>query len=162
MSQRYILSEQDRQIIADLKRRMDQLTVQLDNRRRYPLTAAGKSIRKAYVKTAPGAVDTVDCYLGFDDDGATAYNSTATYARDAVVSYGSYHYRSTLDNNRGNSPDSSSAWARIPEITVTCEISRGSALNAAAPRLVDGDLIYVIKDGDTWRTIWPFIATENC
>jgi hypothetical protein len=48
------------------------------------------------------------------------------------------------------------------EITVTCEICGGTALNAAFPRLEDGDRIFVIQDGTTWRALQIFQATETC
>jgi len=47
-------------------------------------------------------------------------------------------------------------------INVTCEIAGGTALNAAIPRLEDGDLIHVYYDVDTWRSIMTFQATEDC
>jgi hypothetical protein len=48
------------------------------------------------------------------------------------------------------------------EITVTCEICGGTALNAAFPRLENGDRLFVIEDGTTWRALQIFQATETC
>ena len=49
------------------------------------------------------------------------------------------------------------------EITVTISIAGGSNLNAAFPRLLDGTLLTVWKDGDTWRNAGnPFQATGDC
>ena len=47
-------------------------------------------------------------------------------------------------------------------VTVYCEIAGGSALNAAIPRLADGDMICVWKDGDDWRSIMTFQTSEDC
>ena len=49
------------------------------------------------------------------------------------------------------------------EITVTCFIAQGgAALNAAVPRLADGDGIMVTKVGATWRCLTTFMPSENC
>ncbi len=49
------------------------------------------------------------------------------------------------------------------EITVTCFIAQGgAALNAALPRLADGDGIIVSKIGATWRCLTIFMASEDC
>jgi len=48
------------------------------------------------------------------------------------------------------------------EITVTCTICGGSKLSEAVPRLSDGTRIPIIKDGETWRCLWGFQATEDC
>ena len=75
-------------------------------------------IRKAYVKTTPGAVATVVCYLDTDATG--------------------------------------------PEVTVTCSIINGTALNSAIPRITDGDEIKVYLDGSTWRCVDAFQTSEDC
>ncbi len=48
------------------------------------------------------------------------------------------------------------------EITVTCFIAGGSALNAALPRLTDGLGIIVTKVGATWRCTTTFQTSEDC
>jgi hypothetical protein len=48
------------------------------------------------------------------------------------------------------------------EITVSCVICGGTALNSAFPRLVDGTRIFVFQDGNTWRALQIFQATEDC
>jgi len=49
------------------------------------------------------------------------------------------------------------------EITVTCFIAQGgAALNAALPRLADGDGIMVSKVGATWRCLTTFMVSEDC
>lgn len=49
------------------------------------------------------------------------------------------------------------------EITVTCSVAQGgSALNAAVPRLKDGDLIFVSKIGATWYCTMIFMPSEDC
>jgi len=48
------------------------------------------------------------------------------------------------------------------EITVLCNISRGSDLNAAAPRLKDGDPMWVVNNNGTWESLVLFYATINC
>ncbi|MHC4617204.1 MAG: LamG domain-containing protein [Planctomycetota bacterium] len=48
------------------------------------------------------------------------------------------------------------------EITVTCHICGGSALNAAAPRLTDGDEIFVTKLGGTWYCTTVFDTDTDC
>jgi len=75
-------------------------------------------VRKAYVKTTPGAVSTVACYLDTD-------NSST-------------------------------------EITVTCRMEGGTALNAAIPSLADGDWFWVVNDSGTWRSVETFFAYEVC
>jgi len=45
------------------------------------------------------------------------------------------------------------------EATVTCSITDGSALNAATPRLTDGDQIFVGKINDTWYCLSLFYTT---
>ena len=75
-------------------------------------------IRKAYVKTTPGAVTTVTCYLDTDSTG--------------------------------------------DEITVTCSVVGGSALNSAIPRLTDGDLIFVSNIDSTWYCLTVFQTSEDC
>ena len=46
------------------------------------------------------------------------------------------------------------------EVTVTCEIVDGSALNAATPRLTDGDSMIVVKIAGTWYCTSLFYATS--
>jgi len=49
------------------------------------------------------------------------------------------------------------------EITVSCSIAQGgAALNAAVPRLKDGDWIMVSKVGATWRCLTIFMPSEDC
>lgn len=49
------------------------------------------------------------------------------------------------------------------EITVTISIAGGSDLNSALPRLLDGTLLTVWKDGDTWRNAGnPFMVSGPC
>ena len=48
------------------------------------------------------------------------------------------------------------------EITVTCEIVGGTALNSAIPRLAISDMITVWKDSNTWRSIMTFQASQDC
>ena len=84
--------------------------------RRQLFTAA--EVHKAYVKTTPGVVETVACYLDTDNTGE--------------------------------------------EITVTCSIIGGSALNSAVPRLADGELIFVSSIGGTWYCLTTFQASEDC
>ena len=45
------------------------------------------------------------------------------------------------------------------EVTVTCSIVDGSALNAASPRLTDGDQMFVIKMNGTWYCAHVFFTT---
>ena len=81
----------------------------------------GGATRKAYVKTAPGAVTTVVCFLDTDTTGE--------------------------------------------EVTVNCSVIGGSGsikLNAAAPRMSHGSLIFVEYIDDAWWATHPFIATEDC
>ncbi len=47
-------------------------------------------------------------------------------------------------------------------ITVTCNISGGSALNAAVRRLADNDPIIVTKLGGTWYATEGFQTSEDC
>jgi hypothetical protein len=79
----------------------------------------GSGIRKAFVKTTPGAVKTVTCYLDIDVTGT--------------------------------------------EITVNCSIAgAGTALNSAAPRIVDGDLIFVCQISEDWYCTTVFDRDELC
>ena len=48
------------------------------------------------------------------------------------------------------------------EIPVSCEVVGGTNLNAAIPRLENGDRITVWKDGSTWRSTMTFQASEDC
>ena len=48
------------------------------------------------------------------------------------------------------------------EITVSCSVIGGTALNAAYPRLADGELIAVFNDGTNWRCCTTFQASEEC
>jgi hypothetical protein len=48
------------------------------------------------------------------------------------------------------------------EVSVACEVTNGTNLNAALPRLADGDMIHVWNDGGTWRSIMTFHASEDC
>ena len=48
------------------------------------------------------------------------------------------------------------------EISVVCEVAGGTNLNAAFPRLADGDMIAVWYDVDTWRSVMTFQATGTC
>jgi len=49
------------------------------------------------------------------------------------------------------------------EVTVTCHIAQGgTALNAAAPRLADGDIIMVMNVEGTWRCLTTFDIDEEC
>ncbi len=45
------------------------------------------------------------------------------------------------------------------EVTVTCSIVDGAALNAATPRLLDGDQLFVIQIGGIWYCASLFYAT---
>lgn len=49
-----------------------------------------------------------------------------------------------------------------PEITVHCEICNGSNLNAAVPRLADGDMLLVVSIGGIWHAVSLFQASEDC
>lgn len=49
------------------------------------------------------------------------------------------------------------------EITCTCSIVNGTALNSAISRLEDGDMVFVNKIGGTWYiTGMPFQTSEDC
>ena len=48
------------------------------------------------------------------------------------------------------------------DITVTCDIVGGSALNSAIPRLAVGSVIHVFNNAGTWRAIMTFQASEDC
>ena len=48
------------------------------------------------------------------------------------------------------------------EITVNCSVIGGTALNAAVPRLADGERIAVFYDGSNWRCCTTFQASEDC
>ena len=48
------------------------------------------------------------------------------------------------------------------EVTVTCDICNGTALNAASPRLAEGDYIAVYQEAGTWRCATTFQTTEDC
>ncbi len=48
------------------------------------------------------------------------------------------------------------------EISVVCEVAGGTNLNAALPRLADGDMIAVWYDVDTWRSVMTFQASGDC
>ena len=48
------------------------------------------------------------------------------------------------------------------EVTVTCDICNGTALNAASPRLAEGEYIAVYQEAGTWRCAAPFQTTEEC
>ena len=48
------------------------------------------------------------------------------------------------------------------QVEVYCTICDGTALNAAVPRLSDGDLIPVYYDGTKWRCCTVFQASEDC
>lgn len=79
----------------------------------------GYTVRRAFVKTTPGAAATVACYLDVDATGE--------------------------------------------EVTVSCDIVNGSALNSAIPRITDGDAITVYYDnGGTWRCTTTFQTSEDC
>lgn len=47
-------------------------------------------------------------------------------------------------------------------VSVSCEVAGGTNLNAALPRLADGTMITVWKDGDTWRSVMTFQASGDC
>ena len=89
-------------------------------RRQLPSFSASSPglVRKAYVKTTPGAATTVDCYLDTDATGA--------------------------------------------EITVTCSVVGGGNLNAAVPRIADGNLIFVTNISKTWYCVTVFQTSEDC
>lgn len=48
------------------------------------------------------------------------------------------------------------------EITVNCSVIGTANLNAAAPRLEDGSLIFVALIGTDWWCVSPFIKTRVC
>jgi len=48
------------------------------------------------------------------------------------------------------------------EITVNCSVIGSANLNAAAPRLADGSLIFVAKIGTDWWCTSPFIKSKAC
>jgi hypothetical protein len=90
-------------------------------RKRLVRGGVGGGASMAFVKAAPGAVTTVDCFLREDTTGI--------------------------------------------EIEVNCSVIGGSGsekLNAAAPRLVDGSLIFVQQFGTDWYCTQAFIATDDC
>jgi len=47
-------------------------------------------------------------------------------------------------------------------VDVVCEVAGGTNLNAALPRLADGDMIHVYNDNGTWRSIMTFQASGDC
>ncbi len=77
-----------------------------------PVDVMEMSIKKAYVKTTPGATTTLACYLDKDTTGT--------------------------------------------EISVACVIDGGGNLNAATPRLTDGEYIWVKRVGAAWVNVTPF------
>ena len=81
-------------------------------------SAGGSATRKAFVKTTPGAVETVACYLDTDATGE--------------------------------------------EVTVTCSVIGGAALNSAVPRLADGEAIFVTDIAGTWHCVTTFQASQDC
>ena len=58
--------------------------------------------------------------------------------------------------------DSGSGVVPGPRVTVDCEVVGGSSLNAAIPRLEDGDRLTIWNDNGTWRPFYPFQATKDC
>jgi hypothetical protein len=50
----------------------------------------------------------------------------------------------------------------LESLTVECDISGGSALNEASPRLSIGSKLAIWNDSGTWRAIMMFQATEDC
>lgn len=75
-------------------------------------------VRLAYVKTTPGAVSAVDCFLDTDATGQ--------------------------------------------EVSVNCSIVNGGSLNAAVPRLADGEIIFVVNISGTWWCVTTFHASQSC
>lgn len=47
-------------------------------------------------------------------------------------------------------------------VNVVCEVAGGTNLNAALPRLADGDMITVWDDAGTWRSMMTFQASADC
>lgn len=48
------------------------------------------------------------------------------------------------------------------QITVRCYIAGGMWLTEATPRLIDGNIIFVVKIDDEWWCVTTFQATEDC
>jgi hypothetical protein len=104
---------------------------------------------------------------------AAAWASGTTYAKDAVVDYGTYYWISLVNNNTGNQPDTSPTfWSRVgPDNThsmfddqvstattstspLTVVIDTGSCNSLAVLGLVGAQLQVTITDGPTGPTIY--------
>jgi hypothetical protein len=152
-----------------LRNRMNQLahTVNfLMRQKRQEMTprvrGGGTPIRNAFCKVAAGADSTIVCYLDIDGDGAAAWADTPTsYDKDDVVTYDGSTWKSTIDDNEGNTPGVDAGWVDI-EVTVTCTLIGSSNLNACFPTLAISTMMPVWKDGDVWRSLWWFQAHEEC
>ena len=76
---------------------------------------------------------------------------------------GHWIYRATCTDAAGSGSTIACSLPNfVDDITVTCDIVGGSALNAAIPRLAIGSVIMVWNNAGTWRSIMTFQATEDC
>ncbi len=122
-------------------------------------------IHKAYVKTEPGAVEMVECYLGNDETNSDTWANDTPYVVNEKVDKADWlspYYIQTYKcyvahtSTPGTAPGGGAFWRTVWKkysITVDCSVVSGEALNSAIPRLVDGELIYVQKFSGTWECV---------
>jgi hypothetical protein len=148
-------------------------------------------LRIAYCKTDAGAGTTLVCYLDEDATGAevtvnflncrtsdldeafprlqdgdavTVFQVGDSWYSTQTVGGEAPHY--AFCKNDASTGTTITCYldtdATGEEITVYCSMCRASNLNAAVPRLQDGDRISVIKIDGYWRSLQTFIGTEDC
>jgi hypothetical protein len=121
-------------------------------------TGEGSVIHLAYCAQAATAGTTIQCYLDSDKVGVAWEDSPHEYAIGALVigtgagyTYSCTHAHTSAANFRPTTgPDWTGKWEACAKITVHCIIIAGTALNAADPELIKGQVIEVVKIGSDW------------
>lgn len=155
------------------------------------ITTTSPQIHKAYCKAAAGAAATITCYLdadatgeeitvNCDTNGGGNLNVSVPLLKDGQLLYvvkigdGWYCFEKfntgqtaiAFVKTTPGAVTSVSCWFSETDgtgetISVPCDIAGGGNLNAAVPRLTDGDELKVVKIGTTWHCIDKFIALDT-
>lgn len=168
MSQ-YVLSERDYRRFQELLRwyeRVKRLHPPQPHRRGKTGGGGGGTIHKAYCKADAGAAATIVAYLDTDVNSVTWVVDTAYTLASYVEGTNDKTYHCILDHSStiNDKPITGGNWTNyweISQIEVSCSIAGGGNLDAAIPRLSDGDLILVSQVSGTWYCTTIFQAINN-
>ena len=100
---------------------------------------------------------------------AVAENRSRTVPDRRTAKTGHWIHRATCVEDAGSDneitctlPNYIESNGSLTQLTVVCDISGGTALNEAVPRLSTDDYLNIWNNAGTWRAVMTFQATEDC